>query len=342
MSHASFPAMVLLLCALAALPFVPTSRACAQKSGDDFTLSGPFSHKNLSVYLIHGHSAEKSRKIVTLQEALDLKIVIIYETGQVNELSIENISVDIDIFIQAGDIVKGGKQDRVIGVDMILPPKSGKIAISSYCVEHGRWSGRGKEQADKFTSASERISTKDALMAFQYKQNQQEVWNSVAKAQKKLGQNLGASVASPQSASSYQLTLENEKVRESTADYVKGLYEYAPDQKDAIGCVFIVNGTLYSADAYASHALFSKLWAKLLKAASVEAIAEYDKDAKYKTPSEKTVNGWLIDARAGKGKSRKVNTRTEMITNETDDAVLFETRDANGGDAWIHRSYLAK
>jgi hypothetical protein len=334
--------LALLLIALAGNSFVCVESVYGQKGGDEFTLSGPYAHKNLSVFFVHGSSAEKSRKIVTLQEALDLKIVVIYETGQVNELSIENISIDVDIFIQAGDIVKGGKQDRVIGVDMILPPKSGRVPINSYCVEHGRWSQRGKEESDKFTSASERIATKDALLAFQHDQDQQKVWNSVSKAQTKLSQNLGSSVASPQSASSYQLTLENAKVRESTAGYVKGLYEDAQDKDDAVGCVFLVNGKMYSADIYASHALFSKVWAKLLKAASVEAIAEYDKDLKISTPSTKTVGAWLADAQQGQRQSRKVNDRTTMITKETEKTLLFESQDSKRGDVWLHRNYLAK
>ena len=67
------------------------------------------------------------------------KILIVKETGTVNQLTVENSSATETVFIQAGDIVKGGKQDRVLTVDMILPPKSGAIPISSFCVEQNRW-----------------------------------------------------------------------------------------------------------------------------------------------------------------------------------------------------------
>jgi hypothetical protein len=106
--------------------------------------------------------------------------------------------------------------------------------------------------------------------------------------------------------------------------------------------VFLVNGKMYSADIYASHALFSKVWAKLLKAASVEAIAEYDKDLKISTPSTKTVGAWLADAQQGQRQSRKVNDRTTMITKETEKTLLFESQDSIRGDVWLHRNYLAK
>jgi hypothetical protein len=62
----------------------------------------------------------------------------------VNELIVENLS-DEEVYIQSGDIVKGGRQDRTLGYDLIVPKKSGKVKITSFCVEHGRWSARGRE-----------------------------------------------------------------------------------------------------------------------------------------------------------------------------------------------------
>ena len=62
----------------------------------------------------------------------------------VNKLAIENVS-DQDVFVQAGDVVKGGQQDRTLAVDMIVPPKSGKVPIESFCVEQGRWGYRTKQ-----------------------------------------------------------------------------------------------------------------------------------------------------------------------------------------------------
>ena len=86
----------------------------------------------------------KGATFITLQEALVQKKVIVRETREVNELSIENISGE-EVYVQSGDIVKGGQQDRMMAVDLILPPRSGKIPISAFCVENGRWSQRGSE-----------------------------------------------------------------------------------------------------------------------------------------------------------------------------------------------------
>jgi hypothetical protein len=126
-------------------------------------ISGPHVHDNLAVYFVHGVSAGGAIPL-TLQEALAKGSVQVVETGQVNELQIENTGSE-EVFIQAGDIVKGGKQDRVLTVSFVLPPKSGRVPIASFCVEQGRWSARGKEDQFKFSSAHEAMPSRAALLA---------------------------------------------------------------------------------------------------------------------------------------------------------------------------------
>ena len=121
-------------------------------------ISGPHVHENLAIYFVHGTSAGGPVPL-TLQEALAKGSVQVIETGRVNELQIENTGGE-EVFIQAGDIVKGGKQDRVLTVSFLLPPNSGRVPIASFCVEQGRWSARGKEDQAKFSSASEAMPSR--------------------------------------------------------------------------------------------------------------------------------------------------------------------------------------
>jgi len=79
-------------------------------------VSGPYSFENLSLFLLHGEDRVPSGSYRALQQAMESKSTAVYETGTVGELLIENLG-DLDVFIQAGDILKGGRQDRVIGVD---------------------------------------------------------------------------------------------------------------------------------------------------------------------------------------------------------------------------------
>src|SRR3954453_12232498 len=130
---------------------------------DDTRVSGPVIHENLAIYLVHGKSAAGAVPL-TLEEALAKLTVKVHETGNVNELQIENLGTD-EVFVQSGDIVKGGQQDRVLSVSLLLPPKSGRIPIASFCVEQGRWSARGKEDVKTFATASAVVPSREAKIA---------------------------------------------------------------------------------------------------------------------------------------------------------------------------------
>ncbi len=88
-------------------------------------VSGPHLHDNLSIYFVHGPSVEGPVPL-TLEEAMKTGGIRVHETGSVQQLFVENLS-DKEIFIQAGDIVKGGKQDRVLTMSIVLPPKPGRV-----------------------------------------------------------------------------------------------------------------------------------------------------------------------------------------------------------------------
>src|SRR6478609_6809618 len=130
---------------------------------DGYRLSEPVVHENLAIYFIHGQSRGGPIPL-TLQEALAKKVIEVREIGQVNELEVENTGAE-EVFIQAGDIVKGGQQDRVLSVSLVLPPHSGATSIPSFCVESGRWSARGSEDVGSFSSANAALPSRVAKIA---------------------------------------------------------------------------------------------------------------------------------------------------------------------------------
>jgi hypothetical protein len=313
-----------------------------------YTLSGPFVHNNLTVYLILGPDQKPARHYLTLQEALDRKLITIYETGSVNELQIENASADQDVYVQSGDIVKGGRQDRAIAMDFVCPPKT-KLPIDAFCVEHGRWSGRGSEPTTQFSSSSYQLAGNALKVAAKGAEDQGEVWRQVQVLQIKASSNAGENVMAQQSASSLQLSLENKKLDDLTDAYVKVLVDVAASKPDAVGCAFAVNGAVRSADIYGSHELFAKLWPKLLKASAVEAIADLQKGKIFETIRAEAVKACMEDAAKGKLGERKVTDRVQMVTRESQDNLVYETRDQKAVEGsratdigWIHRSYLVK
>src|SRR3989454_4335395 len=203
---------------------------------DEYRLEGPFTQGNLSVFLIHGKDKIKGGTFLTLQEALVQQKVVVRETRSVNELSIENISSE-EVYVQSGDIVKGGAQDRMMAVDLILPPRSGKIPISAFCVENGRWSQRGSEQVTVFGSSANIVAGRDVKLAAKSAGSQGEVWRQVAAAQDKLSANTGTRVNGDASPTSYQLALENKEVQSSSDSYFKALAGIVDGKTDVIGYV---------------------------------------------------------------------------------------------------------
>jgi hypothetical protein len=322
-------------------------------------ISGPQTHENLAVYFIHGASTQGPVPL-TLQEALDKGSVHVLETGSVNELKIENTGED-EVFIQSGDIVKGGKQDRVLRLSFVLPPKSGAVPIAAFCVEAGRWSARGSENVAAFLSAAEAMPSREAKLAMRAPKaaaaaaptddaphraaadtvhlRQQEVWASVAATQSKLSEQLETAVASPRSATSLQLSLENEKLKEARDGYMSALDASAAEKDDIVGYVIAVNGSVASADVYPSNALFRKMWPKLLAAAVTEAIgARGGKPAD--APSVETVDRFLVAAESGSAQEEVVNDLTRQEVRDAEKALFVEARRGDG--AWVHRNYLAK
>ena len=306
----------------------------------DYRLSGPYTHKNLTIFLVHGKNLIATKTFLTLQEGLEMKKVVVYETRSVNELSIENLSNE-DVFVQSGDIVKGGQQDRMMAVDLIVPPRSGKMPIAAFCVEHGRWSGRGNERAGVFSSSSDVATTKEIKLAAKRSNSQGGVWESVTVAQDKLSENVGSRVNSTVSASSLQLALENQRVQETADGYIRALSKIVNTSDDVIGYVFAINGKVNSADVYASNALFKKLWPKLLKANAIEAIAKLQKE-KFVPASVESVRGFLSEAEKARASEKEVTARVKLLTREDDNNIFFETRDSAQQGAWVHRNYIRK
>src|SRR6201991_1695815 len=153
-----------LFAAISASPLMLSAFALGAAPAPESTrISGPLTHENLTVYFIHGPSAP-GRTPLTLEEALAKRTVEVRETGNVNQLEIENLGND-EVFIQSGDIVKGGQQDRSLMVSLLLPPKSGLIPIASFCVEEGRWTARGREDVKNFATASASLPSREMKIA---------------------------------------------------------------------------------------------------------------------------------------------------------------------------------
>jgi hypothetical protein len=323
------------------------------------TLSGPYTHKNLTVFLIHspGGAVVRSSNLLPLKQAMEQKKVVVYETGQVNELAIENKSKEA-VFVQGGDIVKGGQQDRVFTTDMILPARSGRVPIAAFCVEQGRWTKRGAEDAKTFSGSSMGLVTRESKLAVKNKNDQNEVWASVATARAQLKsstlsleEQMGLTTRADRfnradgvnlrgTGTSMQLALEARTVGASAEPYQHALAKILDAHPGAIGCAFAINGELNSADVYYSPALFRQLWPKLLSSISIEAASTRAASQAFTPIEAAAVESALHSARDGSESAKVINPRTRWSKRESDKLLLFESQDPAAG--WIHRNYIAK
>lgn len=226
--------------------------------------------------------------VLVLDEAMASKKVRIkeLESETVNTLTFINKS-EQPVFILAGEVIIGGKQDRIIGTNTIIPANTTQT-VPVFCVEHGRWDNSSKEFTTAKALAHGRLRGKASLMS-----SQSEVWDEVAKTNEtkktKSSTDTYRQVAQKQTDGSLQKW--SKKVDEALAKVP------ATDRANMIGYVVALNGKVATVDMFQSPALFKKLEPKLLKSYVTEAVDVVTaKDVK--PPTQEQVYNFIDDAEA--------------------------------------------
>ncbi len=263
----------------------------AGNPGFRYTVLPPMQSGNLTIYPVTSSTTHSTSVFLTLDEGIRNGSVVVSEAGQVsglirrpgqrpvntggevNRLVLINNS-DRPLLLLAGEIVTGGKQDRVIGTDRIVPPKSEPVDLSVFCVEPGRWIAR----SDNFSSMNGQMAQPSIRMPAMAKKSQAEVWNNVRQS------NQNAAMAAPKAApaiagmTSYAGVMQNREVKqriETVAapidrDYGKLIRQLKA--QNAVGVVVAVNGRLVWADVFASGQLLEDYWPKLIRSYAAEAV----------------------------------------------------------------------
>jgi hypothetical protein len=320
-------------------------------SAAGFQFSGPFTHANLSVFLVHKPGvARDPANYLTLEEAFAAKTLLVIEKGeggQVNSLEVEN-SGNQPIYLQAGDTVKGGKQDRTIAIDFVLQPGSGKQAVDAFCVEPGRWHARagvpadGTRYANVFGAAQAPVATKEQKLAVKLDRDQSKVWEEGRKVNKDLAEKSagGRSAGVPSvQLDSYVLTAEAPNVLLKTSEYTETLLKIVDGKEDVVGMAFAINGEPSTVEIYGGPALFRKLWPKLLKGASLEALSKKSDQAPARQASADDVKILMTQASDGATSTRDLAQDVQLETVDAKRTAIFETR-VKG--EFLHRQVLTK
>lgn len=317
---------------------------------DGIQISGPLVHANLAIYLLHGVSTPGPVPI-TLQEAFEKKRVRVNETGRVDLLTVDNLS-GRELFIQSGDIVTGGRQDRVIISSLVLPPGAKDVPLAVFCVEHGRWTSRTADDDAGFVAADNAIpsATARTILAqattepapvdeFGGASLQQKMWDEAANVQTNLGKNLHADAADPASPTSLALSLNVDKLQAAEKGFVDALGPQGLKDKDVVGFVVVVNGRVSKAEIYPSHELFRAMWDKELHAGAAEAI-ETEAATKAPAPSRDAILKILDLDAYGPAQQRPLDASNTDVVRTGPAMQFIEARRADA--SWVLRSYVAK
>jgi hypothetical protein len=215
-------------------------------------------HGGLLVFWLYAKEQAPALEVATLDEARKSGALLITERDQatVPELVVENRG-KTHVLLLAGEILIGGKQNRVLREDILLPPLSGPRPIGVFCVEQGRWNEGRKDFESKGSFAQPALRSK--LME---RPDQGRVWDSVAKSAR------AAEVrASP--TGSYQAIYEDGKIQAHLSEVERGLTSRAP--APAHGAAVFAATSLLGLDLFHAPSLFGREWPKLLRAHAVEA-----------------------------------------------------------------------
>lgn len=181
-------------------------------------------------------------------------------SGSVNTLFAQNNSQDT-IFIMAGEVVKGGKQDRVISQDMVIAPGE-KVNLSAFCVERSRWEttdGNG----GKFTGYYN-VTNMDIRKTVATDNNQSEVWRKVGEQTEKNGAS---------SETGTYANLENsEEYQKKLAEYMAVFKTSFQDDPQVIGVIAVTGDKVMGCDLFATHDLFIQSYESLLHSYIGEAV----------------------------------------------------------------------
>lgn len=278
---------------LVALLFMPALLLAGIPDGGKYKVLPPITSGNLTVFPVAAAQTHDTSRFLTLDEGVRAGTVVVTEAGsvqglirgrhpvrpsrgaEVNKLVLLNNS-NRPLLLLAGEIVTGGKQDRVIGEDRIIPANSGPVDLSVFCVEPGRW----VEKSATFSYLGAQMAAPSVRRPAVVAKSQQQVWDNVRQSNGVIGGLVDSRArAEVASTSSYAQVMENKAVKDKLSSVAAPLERNYDAmfrelrKQNAVGVVVAVNGRIVWADLFASTDLLQAYWPKLIRSYAAEAVA---------------------------------------------------------------------
>jgi hypothetical protein len=310
-------------------------RTGVELEGTSYKVTGPYQHENLAVFLLHADS-EDDRDFITLDQGLKDGVVKVTEQEQsrVRELQIENQS-DSPLFLQEGDRLQGGKQDRTIIASMVVPPQSGKMPVPTFCIERSRWQAGAKGAVFEPTMNAA-FAPKEVRVAAKIDKSQESVWENVR--QQKESAKKAALAGSTNS--SLNETLDAPEVKKLSDEFAEALKGVLQDHPDAVGVAVAVNGNIEEVNIYPNHKLLCKIYPRLLQSYALQATLQKDKakDAKAVAPEE--IVKFMADSKEKSKREEKINADNRLDISDLENNRARCATIYNGRP--VHKQVVAK
>lgn len=278
---------------LVVLLFMPALLFAGMPNGNAYKALSPITSGNLTIFPIAASHTHDTSRFLTLDEGVRAGTVVVTEAGsvrglvrgshpvrqssgaEVNKLVLINNS-NRPLLLLAGEIVTGGKQDRVIGEDRIIPAKSEPVDLSVFCVEPGRW----VEKSTNFSYMGSQMAAPSIRRPAVTAKSQQQVWDNVGASNANMAAQVDARTrAEVNSTTSYAGVMENSVVKGKVAAIAAPMERNYDSmfrelrKQNAVGVVVAVNGRIIWADLFASTDLLQAYWPKLIRSYAAEAVA---------------------------------------------------------------------
>jgi hypothetical protein len=212
----------------------------------------------------------------------------------VNQLLLRNDS-DRHLYLMAGEVIKGARQDRIIGNDTVIKPHSGWVVMDVFCVESGRWSYEGS----KFEGTG-KVGHSTLRYVAQKGKEQGEVWDEVAAKRADLGKSAGITELPGEESGTMEAAYSSEEVQAMVKPYIAALIDLPKLEPHILGVVVCYGNRMLATDIFGSETLFAKLYAQLLESYAMDVAG---KDAPKKQLTTKDIEKKLLAlAEQGVGK----------------------------------------
>ncbi len=265
---------------------------------------------------------DEATRPLHLAEALasgTVRLTEISSGGSVARLLVHNVGAR-PVLVLAGDVVQGGRQDRIIAEDLLLSPTERPVVVAVNCVEEGRWeAGRS---AFRYGGRAEPALTRVVLTA----RDQEATWRAVTAVNDAKRERLGAmGVDAPELApttGTYMASLGSDEVSRQARKVAHELGGALAKLDHAVGVVVAYEGRVVAAEIFGSPALFAAARERALESVALQALSTGSLGGTAR-PSAEIAAAFLADTLDAVGEDQ----RREVVGATT---VGFAVRDADG------------